>query len=193
MKILIDENLPRKLALADSQFDVLLTLDKNLPFQQDLGSVRIAVLILRARSNRIQDLLPVIPDCLDALKSIRPGQVVASAISIPAEGRRTRLFPTHRDATLAGVIHGDIHDQTELRIKQILGLALRVPILPRDAELNCARLNLVATGWPASTRRAASIVAVNLAPATATVGSERTPTAAAQDLPPQRPRKAVAK
>ncbi|MGB9620262.1 MAG: DUF5615 family PIN-like protein [Armatimonadota bacterium] len=102
MKILIDENLPRKLAahleghecrtvvecgwsgkkngellaLADSQFDVLLTLDKNLPFQQDLGSVRIAVLIIRARSNRIQDLLPVIPDCLTALKSIRPGQVV---------------------------------------------------------------------------------------------------------------------
>lgn len=102
MKILIDENLPRKLAahleghecrtvvecgwsgkkngellaLADSQFDVLLTLDKNLPFQQDLGSVRIAVLILRARSSRIQDLLPIIPDCLDALTSIRPGQVV---------------------------------------------------------------------------------------------------------------------
>lgn len=102
MKILIDENLPRKLAahleghecrtvvecgwsgkkngellaLADPQFDVLLTLDKNLPFQQDLDSVRIAVLIIRARSNRIQDLLPVIPDCLTALKSIRPGQVV---------------------------------------------------------------------------------------------------------------------
>jgi predicted nuclease of predicted toxin-antitoxin system len=102
MKILIDENLPRKLAvhleghecktvvgcgwsgkkngellaLADAQFDVLLTLDKNLPFQQDLGSVRIAVLIIRARSNRIQDLLPVIPDCLAALTSIRPGQVV---------------------------------------------------------------------------------------------------------------------
>jgi predicted nuclease of predicted toxin-antitoxin system len=102
MKILIDENLPRKLAahleghecrtvfecgwsgkkngellaLADPQFDVLLTLDKNLPFQQDLDSVGIAVLIIRARSNRIQDLLPVIPDCLTALKSIRPGQVV---------------------------------------------------------------------------------------------------------------------
>lgn len=102
MKILIDENLPRKLtahlighecltvvecgwsgkkngellALADAQFDVLLTLDNNLPFQQDLGSVRIAVLILRARSNRVQDLLPVIPDCVAVLKSIRPGQVV---------------------------------------------------------------------------------------------------------------------
>lgn len=102
MKILIDENLPRKLtahlqghecrtvvecgwsgkkngellALADSLFDVLLTLDKNLPFQLDLRSVRITILIMRARSNRIQDLLPVIPECLAALESIRPRQVV---------------------------------------------------------------------------------------------------------------------
>lgn len=64
------------LALADPEFDLLLTLDKNLPFQQDPGSVRIAVLILRARSNRIQDLLPVIPECLAALERLRPGQVV---------------------------------------------------------------------------------------------------------------------
>ncbi|MCL6546444.1 MAG: DUF5615 family PIN-like protein [Bryobacteraceae bacterium] len=102
MTILIDENLPRKLAdhlqghecrtvvecgwsgkkngellaLADRHFDVLLTLDKNLPFQQDLGPLRIAVLILRVRSSRIQDLLPLIPECLAALETIRPGQVL---------------------------------------------------------------------------------------------------------------------
>ena len=34
------------------------------------------VLIVRAPSNRIQDLLAVIPDCLVALQSIEPGQVV---------------------------------------------------------------------------------------------------------------------
>lgn len=102
MKVLIDENLPRKLAghlkghecrtvtecgwsartngellsLAEPLFDVLLTLDKNIPYQQDLQSGRIAILIVRARSNRIQDLLPVIPDCLATLECIRPGQVV---------------------------------------------------------------------------------------------------------------------
>ena len=102
MKVLIDENLPRKLAghlkghecrivvecgwagkkngellsLAEPQFDVLLTLDKNIPYQQDLKSGRIAILIIRAPSNRIQDLLPVIPDCLVALQSIEPGHVV---------------------------------------------------------------------------------------------------------------------
>ena len=102
MRILLDENLPRKLAghlaghqcrsvaesgwsgkkngellaLADPLFDVLLTLDKNLPYQQSLESGRIAVLIVRARSNRIQDLLPVVPECLAALKRIQPRQVV---------------------------------------------------------------------------------------------------------------------
>ena len=59
-----------------SRFDVLLTLDKNIPYQQDLKLGRIAILIVRAPSNRIQDLLPVIPGCLAALRSIKPGQVV---------------------------------------------------------------------------------------------------------------------
>jgi predicted nuclease of predicted toxin-antitoxin system len=101
MKVLIDENLPRKLAdhlkghecrtvaecgwagkqngellsLAGTEFEVLLTLDKNIPYQQDLKLGRIARLIVRAPSNRIQDLLLVIPDCLAALQSIGPGQV----------------------------------------------------------------------------------------------------------------------
>lgn len=64
------------LSLAELQFDVLLTLDKNIPYQQDLQLGRIAILIVRARSNRIQDLLLVIPDCLVALQNIAPGQVV---------------------------------------------------------------------------------------------------------------------
>lgn len=102
MKILIDENLPRNLAahleghecrtvaecgwsgnkngrlltLADPLFGVLLTLDKNLPYQQNLASVRIAVLILHARSNRIPDLPPLLPECLAALAAIQPGQVL---------------------------------------------------------------------------------------------------------------------
>ena len=102
MRILLDENLPRKLAgylnghacrtvveggwsgkkngelldLADPQFDVLLTLDKNLPYQQNLDTTRIAVLIVRAPSNRIQDLLPIIPECLAAQEKIQHRQVV---------------------------------------------------------------------------------------------------------------------
>jgi hypothetical protein len=64
------------LLLADLLFDVLLTLDKNLPYQQNLDTKRIAVLIVRARSNRIQDLLPIVPECLAALATIEPRQVV---------------------------------------------------------------------------------------------------------------------
>ena len=62
--------------MAEPQFDVLLTLDKNIPYQQDLKLGRIAIPIVRALSNRIQDLLPVIPDCLVALQSIEPEHVV---------------------------------------------------------------------------------------------------------------------
>ena len=64
------------LALADLQFDVLLTLDRNLPYQQNLDTTRIAILIVRVRSNRIQDLLPVVPEGLAALATIQPRQVV---------------------------------------------------------------------------------------------------------------------
>jgi len=64
------------LLLADPLFDVLLTLDKNLPYRQSLYTRRIAVLIVRARSNRILDLLPIVPECLAALATIEPRQVV---------------------------------------------------------------------------------------------------------------------
>ncbi|MBL8240635.1 MAG: hypothetical protein JNM66_24665 [Bryobacterales bacterium] len=85
MKILIDENLSRKLvahfeghelAVADPLFDVLLTLDKNLPYQQNLDSVRFAVLIMHAYSNRLANLLPLLPACLEALETIQPRQVI---------------------------------------------------------------------------------------------------------------------
>lgn len=82
----------------------LLTLDKDIPYQQDLKSGRIAILIVRARSNRIQDLLPVIPDCLAALQSIKPGcphrkpsnsLSIASTPRSSSSGRRSRPCPGH--------------------------------------------------------------------------------------------------
>ena len=102
MRILIDENLPLKLVghlqgcpcrtvsecgwsgaknstlltLVDLMFDVLLTLDKYLPYPEELKTVLIAVLIPRARSNRMQDLVAIIPECLATLKRTQPRQVV---------------------------------------------------------------------------------------------------------------------
>ena len=57
-------------------FDVLLTLDKNLSYPQDLKTVRTAVLIPRARSNRMQDLVAIIPECPVMLERIQIPQVV---------------------------------------------------------------------------------------------------------------------
>jgi hypothetical protein len=56
-------------------YDVLLTLDQNLLFQQNLRGRRVAVLVLSARSNRIQDLLPHVAALVEALPRCRPGEV----------------------------------------------------------------------------------------------------------------------
>ena len=50
------------LALAETAFDVFLTVDRNLSFQQDIGRLNVAVVVLVARSNRHSDLQPLIPE-----------------------------------------------------------------------------------------------------------------------------------
>jgi predicted nuclease of predicted toxin-antitoxin system len=52
------------LTVAEAQFEVFVTTDRNLFFQQNLARFRIAVLILTARSNRLEDLRPLVPDLL---------------------------------------------------------------------------------------------------------------------------------
>lgn len=64
------------LRLAERQFDVFLTLDKGIRFQQDLRDYQIGVLVIRANSSRVADILPHIPECLTALRSIRAGSLV---------------------------------------------------------------------------------------------------------------------
>ena len=77
------------LALAErAGFQVLLTVDKRLPDQQNLRGRIIALLVVHARSNKLADLLPHVPACLQALKSIQPGQVmrVSAQKSRPGAG-----------------------------------------------------------------------------------------------------------
>ncbi len=64
------------LVLADARFDVLVTIDRNLRYQQNLTGRKIALLIVRGRSNRVADLQPHFPACIEALRSIQPGTVV---------------------------------------------------------------------------------------------------------------------
>lgn len=66
----------RLLQAASGRFDVLVTVDKSIPSQQNLASLKIALLILRARTNRFEDLKPLIPQSLSALNTISPGDIV---------------------------------------------------------------------------------------------------------------------
>jgi len=102
MRVLLDESLPRRLKrelpghqvatvpeagwagkknggllrLADSLFDVFVTPDQNLPAQQNLVGLRVAIIVVRARSNDISDLLPLVPHLQAAIARISPGQVL---------------------------------------------------------------------------------------------------------------------
>jgi hypothetical protein len=102
MRILVDESLPRKLALeisghevqtvpkrgwaglkngellrrASAEFDVLITGDRSLEFQQNLAEVSIAVVVVIAKNNRIETLRPLVPQLLAVIERIRPGQLV---------------------------------------------------------------------------------------------------------------------
>jgi predicted nuclease of predicted toxin-antitoxin system len=64
------------LSLAESQFDVFVTVDANLSFQQDLARRPIAVILLLGPSNRLMDLTPLFPDCLAAIRKAKPGAFV---------------------------------------------------------------------------------------------------------------------
>lgn len=62
------------LALAAPEFDVFLTVDQGIPYQQNFASLEIAIVSMVARSNDISDLRPLIPQVLEALSSAVPGR-----------------------------------------------------------------------------------------------------------------------
>ena len=62
------------LALAEQEFDVFITVDRNLSFQQNLSKFNIAVLVLRAQSNRLADLKPLAPKILSMLPTLTKGK-----------------------------------------------------------------------------------------------------------------------
>jgi L-ascorbate metabolism protein UlaG (beta-lactamase superfamily)/predicted nuclease of predicted toxin-antitoxin system len=102
MRILLDESLPHKLrlefhehdvrtvawmgwsgikngrllSLAAQEFDVVITADQNLEFQQYLNMLPVAVIVLMIQDIRIQTLRPLIPDILLCLKGVRPKTLV---------------------------------------------------------------------------------------------------------------------
>jgi predicted nuclease of predicted toxin-antitoxin system len=64
------------LALAATKFDALITVDKNLPYQQNASALPVAVFVLDARSNELSYLLSLVPALEAALASHKPGSCV---------------------------------------------------------------------------------------------------------------------
>ena len=60
------------LALAATRFDVFLTMDQNIEFQQNLATLPIDVLVVEALSNRMEHLTPLVPGILRELNHIEP-------------------------------------------------------------------------------------------------------------------------
>ncbi len=57
------------------RFDVLITVDKSLPKQQRIDNRPLAVVVLRAKTNRLTDLLPLAPELRAVLENAQPGLV----------------------------------------------------------------------------------------------------------------------
>lgn len=71
------------LGRAQHEFDAFVTVDRNLPFQQDVSLFTLAIIVLRAPSNRLTDLRALIPQLLAALPVAKRGEVTW----IPGERR----------------------------------------------------------------------------------------------------------
>lgn len=104
MKVLVDECVPREmklflasnghdcltvqeagwagkrngelLQLAENAFNVFVTLDTNLQYQQNLAGHKIGLVVLLARSSRLADLSPHFPACAEALRRIKAGEIM---------------------------------------------------------------------------------------------------------------------
>ncbi len=102
MRVLLDECLPRKLgrllvghevstvqqagwagvlngqllARIAGKFDTFITVDQNLPAQQNTAKLSFGIIILRTPTNQLSDLAPLVPEILATLPMLGPGQVV---------------------------------------------------------------------------------------------------------------------
>ena len=64
------------LDLAATEYDALVTMDRGIPHQQNLGRLSLGIVVLSAVSNRRADTAPLIPAVSEALRSIQPGQIL---------------------------------------------------------------------------------------------------------------------
>ena len=65
--------------LRGAGFEVLVTVDRNLEYQQHVAAAGVAVVVLAARTNRLQDLLPLAPRAAEVAAAAAPGTVTRVA------------------------------------------------------------------------------------------------------------------
>lgn len=102
MRVLLDENLPYKLRqlfevgtdvvtvgyrgwkgkkngellrLAEREFDAMITMDRGIPQEQNPRDLKMGIVLLEAKSNRYDDLAPLINQVNTVLKTLQKGQV----------------------------------------------------------------------------------------------------------------------
>lgn len=71
-----DERGGKLLQRISGNYEVFVTIDGNLTAQQNMKGLSFAVIVLRARSNKIEDIRPLIPQILEVLSVVEPGQLV---------------------------------------------------------------------------------------------------------------------
>ncbi len=61
------------LALAEKEFEVFITVDRKISDEQDLRKFKISVILLRATTNRLQDIRPLVPELLKTIERATAG------------------------------------------------------------------------------------------------------------------------
>ena len=60
---------------AAARFDVFATGDRGVQYQQNLSTLKVGVVIVAARNNRVETICSMAPQITAAIRSVRPGQV----------------------------------------------------------------------------------------------------------------------
>ena len=64
------------LQAASGKYDALVTVDQNLQYQQNLKTLAMAIIVLKAKRNTYPMLRPLVPQVLETFKTIKPGEIV---------------------------------------------------------------------------------------------------------------------
>lgn len=61
---------------AEGKFDVLVTADKSIPYQQNLKGRTLAIVVIRPKLNKMAFIIPMMNDVIDVISRIQPGEII---------------------------------------------------------------------------------------------------------------------